>query len=218
MAYFQLVNIDPGAFDIEDDFWEMNPQLKYYPVFKDLYDEDSSAKKKHSSKVMWCLWMLKDPHPKNKVFHQSTEDQKEVINAFYKKFPWKRLEELEAVYSRYCLSRPKRDFIEMMETLTKRKEFLKSAEYHFDRPFFDGVTGEVLRDGRGNVVMQKGTAKDLDVIHKNTLEISNRYEKAEKIFVQSVGRSSNIYGNREKTLRESGGLLLNVKDEYDEEE
>ena len=217
MAYFQLVNIDPSAIDVEDDFWETNPQLKYYPVFKELYNEDKSKKKVNSSKTMWCLWMICDPHPKNKVFHQMLDDQKEIIKAYFPKFPWSELKVLQAAYDKYCISRAKRDFVEMMETLTKRKEFLNEAEYHFDRPFIDHISGEIIRDGRGNVVMQKGTAKDLDAIHKNTLEISNRYEKAEKIFIQSLGDSGSVWGNREKTLRESGGMLLDVKDEDEEE-
>jgi hypothetical protein len=154
----------------------------------------------------------------NKVFHRIEEDQKVIINAYYNKFPWSSWEKLEQAYMRYCISRPKRDFMDMCDTLSKRAKFLKEEEYYFDRPMVDPVTNELLRDGKGNIVIAKGTASQLDTIHKNTLAISQQYEKAEKIFINDVVDNSRIHGGREKTLKESGGLILDIKDDYDEEE
>lgn len=211
--YYRLVNIDPGNINIEDDFWELNPQLKYYPVFKELYDGDKSKGKKNSSKTMWCVWMLSDPHPDNKTFHRTPDEKKEIINAYYPKFPWNKAPELDIAYSKYCVSRAKRDFIQTMETLTKRKEFLTNAEYHLEMPLMDPETATPIRDNRGNVVMMKETVTKLDTMHKNTLSISEKYEKAERIFTDELTDNSRILGGRDKTLRETGGLILDVADD-----
>jgi len=203
---FNLVEVDFDNFDIEEDFWKLNPLLRYYPVFKDWYP------KKDSSKVMWCVVLLNDPHPANKLYHAPVDAQREVIAQYHKPYLKLDTDELVTAYERYCMSKPKRAFTDAVITLVKRTKFLKETPYSLDYPLQD-EDGNMVLDGRGNPIIMKGTAKDLDMMNKNTLAISEQYERAEKIFTQDLQRSKRVHGGRDLTAREEGKLMV-----FDEEE
>lgn len=44
--------------NIEKDFWEQNPSVKYRSPFNKLYEK---APRKASSKLMWAIYLLEDP-------------------------------------------------------------------------------------------------------------------------------------------------------------
>jgi len=48
------------SWDVDANFWEVNPQLKVPGVFRKLYDEDKSKSKAHSSKLMWAVAFIAD--------------------------------------------------------------------------------------------------------------------------------------------------------------
>lgn len=214
MAY-HLVNVDTGNFDIEEDFWQWNPQLKFYPVFSSLYNRDKSKGKVHSSKVMWCVWMLNDPRQTNTVYRQLPEHQRQIIEAYYAKF-YKisddEREELSEAFRNYCLSPAKRAFIDAEQTLEKRARFLRETDYTLDGPMYDN-DGMLVTDARGNPIIAKGNAKDLDTLHKNTLAIVEQYDKAKSFFEDDEENSSRIHGGRDETLREKGGLVREIDEE-----
>jgi hypothetical protein len=47
-------------FNIDENFWEANPQFKIALSFKDLYKSDRSKNKHESSKLMWFLSLTHD--------------------------------------------------------------------------------------------------------------------------------------------------------------
>jgi hypothetical protein len=48
--------------DIDQNFWQLNPQLKL--AFKDIYDGDKTKDKKDSSRLMWAIALFIDPGSK----------------------------------------------------------------------------------------------------------------------------------------------------------
>lgn len=216
---YHLVSVDPGNFNIEENFWEVNPQLKYYPVFKDLYQSDRGKGKIHSSKVMWCVWMLHDPRKNNTVYRQPPDIQKQIIGAYYAKYYKVDENEREALgnaFRRYCLTPAKRAFISAEQTLEKRARFLDGVEYTMEGPLYN-EDGTIICDNRGNPVIVKSNVRDIDTMHKNTLSIVEQYDKARSFFEDDEESASRMRGGRAKTLRERGGLIMDIEDKYEEE-
>lgn len=48
------------TFDIDKNFWEVNPVFKIPKVFKELYNSDKSDGKMESSRIMWALALVYD--------------------------------------------------------------------------------------------------------------------------------------------------------------
>lgn len=62
-----------NSFDLNADFWSVNPQFKVY--FSDVY------KKKDSSKMMWAIALLYDP--KSIYRNLSFDDRRVVVSTLY---------------------------------------------------------------------------------------------------------------------------------------
>jgi hypothetical protein len=52
---YKFINV--GTFNINHNFWELNPQIIYINPFRKLYERDKSKDKLISSKEMWCVWL-----------------------------------------------------------------------------------------------------------------------------------------------------------------
>lgn len=203
---YRLVKI--GAFNIDDDFWAMNPQLALINPFRKLYQRD----KKRSSKEMFSIWMWADPSYENKVYRMPEKEKLSAIRFFYPAFdPDEPLvAECLEQYDTYCLTPAARAFKEEEASLVKRAEFIKTSPYTFD---------DIAKDAKGAIIYvagkpltTKGTAKDLDAMRANTLKIYTQYAQVRKLFEEEQGEVR-IRGGRKESLRERGGLLLSTMDE-----
>jgi hypothetical protein len=64
-------------FDVEANFWKVNPQFKGVSIFKDIYKKDKSKGKERSSNTMWAISAFYDPKspyvdiPEDKTFENS---------------------------------------------------------------------------------------------------------------------------------------------------
>src|SRR5574343_1713696 len=66
MSFLQAVNI-------EEDFWNLNPEVKYINPFNKLYNHPIKEYVNYSSKIMWAIYMFSDP---NSRFARMVEDEK----------------------------------------------------------------------------------------------------------------------------------------------
>jgi hypothetical protein len=82
--------------DIESNFWQQNPAALTIPEFKEKYDQDKSKQKIDSSKMMWCLFMLRDQTSLNKLRNMSVADKIAELTVTYYDGDWK---EIETLYS-----------------------------------------------------------------------------------------------------------------------
>ncbi len=81
--------------DIEANFWDINPQVKIPEIYRSFYKSDKSRDKKDSSRIMWGVALYADFDSK---FRQlGKKDKQELIcNDVFKdnKFNWKSIEPL----------------------------------------------------------------------------------------------------------------------------
>lgn len=105
--------------DPEYDFWEQNPELKILSPFDDLY------KDKDGSKLMWAIYLWRDPKsPWNRL---GVKDRKLEIEENYLKGKVD-LDDLSFYAREYelkCLSISERDYLNMSKAV---QEF--SEQYH----------------------------------------------------------------------------------------
>ena len=75
-----FIKVEP-PFNIERDFWTLNPMFKYIEPYSVLYRKDRSRDKRNSSKTMWCIWMLEDPTFENPI--RLDEDKMSTVKSYY---------------------------------------------------------------------------------------------------------------------------------------
>lgn len=201
---YRLVKV--GTFNIEEDFWKLNPQLALVHPFRKLYQDDKSPGKRDSGKTMWGIWLWADPSYENKVYRMPEKEKLEAIRFYYAAFNPEDpvVQDCLEQYDTYCLTPAARAFKEEEASLVKRAEFIKQSPYTFD---------DIAKDSKGAIVYVagkpltlKGTAKDLDAMRANTLKIYTQYAQVRKLFEEEQGEVR-IKGGRKESLRERGGLL-----------
>lgn len=139
---------------IRENYWTLHPMVQEFSAFKKLYNKDKSKGKTESSKLMWGIAMLIDPHEDNKLRTQSLARKKELINEdwFDSKFNWDHPEIVELIetYKDFCLTIAEKELVRYEKKLTQRGEFIDGTNYTLDD----------YSDEKGRVV--KGTAAQLD--------------------------------------------------------
>ena len=64
------------VFEIDRNFWEVNPLFKIPKVFKEIYDFDSSKKREESSRFMWALALMYDY---DSIFSSMRADERQLL-------------------------------------------------------------------------------------------------------------------------------------------
>lgn len=113
-------------FDIYQDFFSSNPQLKI--LFKD------EIKAKVPSNHLWALFLY--AHPDSKFFNESPEDRKNLIYSDYlskdSKFTWEKYEDTLQKIETHVLSKAERALMRWEQTLHERDAFMASLPYTLD--------------------------------------------------------------------------------------
>jgi len=180
-------------FDIDQDFWELNPQLKIIPPFSTLYP------KKNSSKIMWAIFFMCDPdEDDNLLFRLELEERKKVIEENYVEVNWED-ETIAACLVEYpwsCLTSIQRALKEEKDSLVARSHLFRDTV-----PTLDKTT---IIDGKP--FNMKGTALQLDAMRAKTLKIYEEFEKVEAKFKKAKSEDARVYGGRKETLSEQGQI------------
>ena len=183
-------------FNTDDNFWETNPIFKTVKIFREFYESDKSRKKGNSSRIMWAIAFLIDQHEENIWRNLTEEDKKTLIAEEYlenKEFEWHLYQDIIGEYEKRIMTVAERDFVELMEKMHERKNFIKNTPYTLDTTDSDGKT-------------IKGTAKDLDTMVVNTTKLYDQLE----IVKQKLERSKQLDGETRGGMKESAteqGLL-----------
>jgi hypothetical protein len=153
-------------FTPDANFWELNQQFKIANPFKKIYNSDKSKNKKASSTMMWFVALCYDMEAKH--YNLPPEEKHMIIGEDFVgniNFYEDNKDDLDILITSYCnlqdtpAQRALRDW---NEAILKRAKFLKEADYTFD---------EFVEDERGKWIQKKGTATQLDTMHKNTKSI-----------------------------------------------
>lgn len=126
MGLLQVVNI-------EEDFWNLNQEIKYMSPFNKIYSNDLSKDKVYSSQVMWAIYLYTDPESR---FHRMSEDEKrEEISLNYlgnKDFNWddEQIKELVEGYQNKLLTKLQKSYLRLLKKLEDRDTFISKTPYN----------------------------------------------------------------------------------------
>jgi hypothetical protein len=189
--------VKPGNIET-DDFFTLNPSLKYLEPFSKIKD----------SRLMWSIWMWCDPSPDNKLYRINPEARLIAIKRYCKKFDIEDtfIKECIDAYSNYYLLPAARAFKEMEELLVSRKEILTALQDELKR--LASTNPMAFADKDTIALMGK-----VESMHANTLKISMLYAEARKVFEEEVVNPK-VYGGRQETIREKGELII-PKEDYE---
>lgn len=171
-------------FDIKNNFWEFNPQMKI--IFKEVYSKDKSKDKIRSSDLMWGIFLRE--HPKSDMYNIPEKDiliANDIIGD--SKFKWDDHSDTIQKVIEVCLSQAEKSLIEWDRTLRKRDKFVHAQEFTLDE--YDEETNR----------LRKGTADQLDKMLANTNKLYLEYFKIrEQMF-------------DEEKIKESGTKVMSEK-------
>lgn len=187
-------------FNTDENFWETNPAFKSISVFNEFFEQDKSKGKKKSSQIMWAIAFLLDPHQDNPWKNLSDEDRRMLIVEDYikdDKFKWSKYKDLQEEYYNRVLTLAEKDYVELVEKMHERKEFIKNTPYSLD------AKEEI--DGKMRVV--KGTAYQLD---KMVIDTAKLYEQLDLVKQKLEKEKQMADGETKAGMQESAtekGLL-----------
>ena len=147
-------------FDIDVNFWQINPVFKVTGEFAKFYKKDTSKDKRASSKVMWAISLFADTSKENKLRNYSEKDRKVLISVDWIKddaFKWGKFTHLVVAYREIELTPSKRSLLFLRQKLEEREMFLSTTTYTIEN------------------------AKNLDDIIANTDKLFNLVSKLEAL-------------------------------------
>lgn len=123
------------TFDTEVHFWRQYPQFKILSPFKELYKDDKSRDKVHSSQKMWAIAFLCDPSKNNPYRNLSRKDKEQLIARDFLKqenFDWFTLKDEIEFYNKCLLTQEQKTLIAWKNKMDERDKFLAATPYTLD--------------------------------------------------------------------------------------
>lgn len=175
MSFLQAVNVD-------ENFWNLNPEIKYITPFSKLYNHPIKEYVDYSSKVMWAIYMFCDPG--SRLSRMSEEEkQKEILSNYLVDSPIENffddyfIKELIQGYEDKILTKLQRSYNNLMKKLEERDKFISKTPYN------------------------EKNAATLDKMFANSSAI---YEQMQAIAneLETEKKAGNIKGGRKESLSE----------------
>jgi|TARA_A100001011_G_C14314163_1_gene847102 hypothetical protein len=129
-----------NGFDINANFWILNPQLKIPEPFAKIYKEDRTKNKLKSSKIMWGIALLVDPD--SKFSNISYNTRKEMISKDYlkdEKFHWHLYKDAIIFYERSLISPAKRQLMVWNKKMDEKTIYLDTLTYEENADTIEGL-------------------------------------------------------------------------------
>jgi hypothetical protein len=183
-------------FNINDNFWEMNPFVRFISPFNKLYEIENS------SHYAWAMWMMCDPdETENTLYRQPPEIRKETISRIYPDIDWDNeiFNECMDAYPFECMNAVERALLEEKESLRERAKLIRDTPYTLDET---KVT--LGKDGSEKAIVIKGTATQLDAMRTKSKKIYEDLEELLAKFTAQKSTSAKVKGGRDETPTEKG--------------
>lgn len=119
-------------FDTDKHFWREYPQFKVLDPFKELYKEDKSRDKVHSSQKMWAIAFLCDPSKNNPYRNLSIADKQILLAKDFLKqpnFDWFTLKDCVDFYNQCLLTPEQKSLVAWKNKMEERDKFLSDTKY-----------------------------------------------------------------------------------------
>lgn len=194
MSGLVRIPINAGKYNPDKNIWELNPQLKYFQPYADLYDKDTSAKKEVSSRMVWCAIMYHHPDDQENIFFRAPkhERMKKIAEKYGKGLDFKD-EVFRRVVKSYAIDSMttiQRAFAEEKNKLVERADLIRRTPMTFD--YTDAESGKTI----------KGTALQINTLQKDAGKVYEEYKKIELLFEKE-----------RQQLRPHGGGIVSAADE-----
>ena len=164
------------------DFWKKFPAWTQPPIYKKLYEEDTSKGKKESSKLMWALIFFFDKSEYNPYKNTSDSERKELIAMDIledPEFNWEGITRIFEFTSKIMLTDLERTYYALIATQDKRTELLTTTSYNVKN------------------------AKILDDVMKSSDAIRKEIDKLREA-VENQSEAAKTKGNLIESAREKG--------------
>lgn len=159
------------SWEIEGNFWNLNPQFLVPEVFRKLYDEDKSKDKAQSSKILWALALYSDFDSKYRQLHQ--DQRKELISRDYLKDPKFKWKDYKSQIQGWDLFKtvPQKQMEQWERIMNEKKEFLDTLPFNEQNcrlieelmlsteklnKTYDALMEKLAQEGNGGVVLGGG--------------------------------------------------------------
>lgn len=172
-------------FNINENFWESNPNIKNIGEFKQLYRNDKSKKKKDSSTIMWAVALFLDKNKDNPYKNLRSDDRKIVINSDFLEndhYDWSFLEDYIKAYKKYCMTAMERALLNMEDKLKERDDLISMTKYDMDN------------------------ADDMDKLLLNTKKLKDMYTDIKDDLEKEQDNDGVTKGGRIESASEKGDL------------
>lgn len=175
-AAFQFVEGNP-----EHDFWEQNPQLRYFDQTKKLIEDIGEEK---ASKVMWAVFLLLDTGSKFRTIDY--EERKKIISDNYlndSRFNWEEFNYLIDAYPEMAMSPAQQIYKVLYDKFNDAVRQIKNSDISDDREFAKFVA----------------LFSKLDTMFKGLATAEDRYKQEKAVFIETRGQQqSGFFGKKQK--------------------
>lgn len=117
--------------NIEENFWNLNSEIKYMSPFSVLYNSDPTKDKEQSSKLMWVVYLYTDPDSR---FSRMSEDEKrdEIATNYLqdKNFDWNSISNIIDGYRDKLLTKLQKSYLRLLKKLEDRDNFISKTPYN----------------------------------------------------------------------------------------
>ncbi len=181
-----------------ENYWSLHPMMTVLGEFKSYYQQDKTKDKSESSRIMWAIAMLLDPHTDNALRSTETTDRVRIIVEDYleePEFDWEHpyVVALITEYKFLAMTHLERQVTNFETKLEQRDRFLADTDYTLDS----------YSEKSKSVV--KGTAKELDGMMINTSKLNGEYRSLKEA-LEAAENAGDMKGGATESAGESGAL------------
>jgi len=186
------------AWNPTENYWSLHPMMTTFLAFKEYYAQDKTKGKVESSRVMWAIAMLLDPHTDNVLRSIERGDRIRIISEDFLEAPdfdWDHTYVVELIkdYKFLALTHLERQVINFQKKLEQRDIFLDQTNYTLDSY------------SESSKAVVKGTAKELDVMMINTSKLNVEY-RGLTASLEAEENAGDMKGGATESAGESGAL------------
>lgn len=165
------------SWEIEANFWKINPQFLVPQVFRKLYNEDKSKDKSQSSKILWGIALFNDFDSKYRQLDE-TQRRELVARDYFKdpKFEWNNYKEqiqawdlFKSIMQRQAeqwerIMNEKRIFLDNLEYNQQNCELIETLMLSTEKlnKGYDSIMEKLAQEGNGGVVLGGGLESMLE--------------------------------------------------------
>lgn len=168
-------------FEIDANFWKVNPSFLAVKGFRAFYDNDNDRTKRKSSDLMWAIALYSDQTQYNVFRNINSKERIELVEESTGiKIDPEEHKEFITLYQKLTLNAFERSMLSFLKKLEEREEFILSTPYDLKN------------------------ARDLDQILSNTKLLHDLYQK----LVDDIEKYKNQSGGVTRgNIQESAGEL-----------